>query len=60
MSCFALLLKTLATQTRVAKEAPVTDELTDLYACAWLVITTIMTKHAASQVNLYFPSIFME
>lgn len=55
MSCFALLPKTPATQTHVAKKAPVKVALKDLYAGAWLVITTIMSAHAASQVNLYLP-----
>lgn len=43
-SCFALLLKTLAIQTRVAKEAPVSLELKRLYVFAWLVTTTIMPQ----------------
>lgn len=51
--------QTLAAQTRVAKESPASHEVKILSACAWLVITTIMTGDGVSLVSLYLlPSIF--
>lgn len=50
---FPLTLKTLAWQARVAKGAPVSLVLIKtLYACAWLVITTVTAANVVRVVSI--------